>query len=224
MTCYIGWLVHFCSMAGRVETEAGKVLPANWERKDRPWFQDKSSVVERPASHLKHSISEKSTFQEAPRVAQPGGVKTLGLDINAFVPVCYQRASTSFQIFVQFLCTCFIFTVVFAVCKNWLGHIDLGKKQKGSNFASEKTVSAQKHDTEIIEELLHQHHTMASIMQSRLTNMQVCTYHNILRRTTFHPLFCTPWSCTNPENWNQAFYANLVSNPAQIRPMPWPPG
>lgn len=105
-------------MAGRVETEAAKVLPPNWERKDRPWFQDKSSVVERPPSHLKHSISEKSTFQEAPRVAQPGGVKTLGLDINAFVPVCCQRALTSFQIFVHFWFCCFKFIKSFAVCKS----------------------------------------------------------------------------------------------------------
>jgi hypothetical protein len=48
--------------------------------------------------------------------------------------------------------------------------------QKGSNIQSEKTISAAKHDTEIIEELLLQHHTMASIMQSRLTNMQVCVF------------------------------------------------
>jgi len=46
--------------------------------------------------------------------------------------------------------------------------------QKGSNFQSEKTISAAKHDTEIIDELLLQHHVMASIMQSRITNMQVC--------------------------------------------------
>ena len=117
-------------MAGRVETEAGKVLPANWERKDRPWFQDKSSVVERPASHLKHSISEKSTFQEAPRVAQPGGVKTLGLDINAFVPVCYQRTSTSFQNFLHFWCICFTFIVIFAVCKIDKGRLMLAKSRK----------------------------------------------------------------------------------------------
>jgi hypothetical protein len=48
--------------------------------------------------------------------------------------------------------------------------------QKGSNFQSEKTTSASKHDTEIIEELLLQHHVMSSIMQSRLTNMQVCVF------------------------------------------------
>lgn len=107
--------------------------------------------------------------------------------------------------------------------QNWQGQIDLGKKQKGSNFASDKTVSAQKHDTEIIEELLHQHHTMASIMQSRLTNMQVCTYHDIVRWTTFHPLFCTPWSCTNSE-LKLGLQPSLVSNPAQIRPMPPRPG
>lgn len=48
--------------------------------------------------------------------------------------------------------------------------------QKGSNFQSEKTTSASKHDTEIIEELLLQHHVMSSIMQSCLTNMQVCVF------------------------------------------------
>ncbi|CAK9232236.1 unnamed protein product [Sphagnum jensenii] len=48
-----------------------------------------------------------------------------------------------------------------------------GEVQKGISTTSEQTVSAVKHDTDIIEELMRQHHTMASIMQSRLTNMQV---------------------------------------------------
>ncbi len=48
-----------------------------------------------------------------------------------------------------------------------------GELQKGSGTTSDQTVSAMKHDTDIIEELMRQHHTMASIMQSRLTNMQV---------------------------------------------------
>ncbi len=48
-----------------------------------------------------------------------------------------------------------------------------GELQKGSGTKSDQTVSAMKHDADIIEELMRQHHTMASIMQSRLTNMQV---------------------------------------------------
>ncbi len=48
-----------------------------------------------------------------------------------------------------------------------------GELQKGSGTTSDQTVSAMKHDIDIIEELMRQHHTMASIMQSRLTNMQV---------------------------------------------------
>jgi hypothetical protein len=51
-----------------------------------------------------------------------------------------------------------------------------GEVQKGISTTSEQTVSAVKHDTDVIEELMRQHHTMASIMQSRLTNMQVQTW------------------------------------------------
>jgi katanin p80 WD40 repeat-containing subunit B1 len=82
-----------------------------------------------PRSYIAEKLfGERPGSRESP--ASGVGVKTLGLDINSFVP-------------------------------------------KGSNFQSEKTTSASKHDTEIIEELLLQHHVMSSIMQSRLTNMQV---------------------------------------------------
>lgn len=121
------------STTGRVETGTTKALLAQWERKEKSRLLEKSTLVEKPVvvekslSQPRSYVVEKSSSNEV----QSGGgaVKTLGLDINSFVP-------------------------------------------KGSSFQSEYTKSA-KQDTEIIEELLLQHHTMASIMQSRLTNMQV---------------------------------------------------
>ncbi|XP_024357566.1 katanin p80 WD40 repeat-containing subunit B1 homolog KTN80.4 isoform X2 [Physcomitrium patens] len=111
-----------------------KALLAQWERKEKPRLPENSAFVEKPVVVEKSMpeprsyVVEKSASHEAP--SGGGGVKTLGLDINSFVP-------------------------------------------KGSSLLSERKISAAKQDTEIIEELLLQHHTMASIMQSRLTNMQV---------------------------------------------------
>ncbi|KAG0554292.1 hypothetical protein KC19_12G080100 [Ceratodon purpureus] len=121
------------STTGRFEAGTTKALLAQWERKEKSRLLEKQTIVEKPVvlekslPQPRSYVVEKPGYHEAP---SSGGVKTLGLDINSFVP-------------------------------------------KGSNIQSEKTISAAKHDTEVIEELLLQHHTMASIMQSRLTNMQV---------------------------------------------------
>jgi katanin p80 WD40 repeat-containing subunit B1 len=135
------------STTGRIEVGTTKALLAQWERKEKsrlsekPNFvekpvvvekslpQPRSYVVEKPLPQSRNFVLEKAGFDERPP-SSGVGVRTLGLDINSFVP-------------------------------------------KGSNFQSEKKISAAKHDSEVIEELLLQHHTMASIMQSRLTNMQV---------------------------------------------------
>ncbi|KAG6551327.1 hypothetical protein Mapa_007113 [Marchantia paleacea] len=93
------------STTGRHEVPKPRGLIAHWERKERP------EVLPMP-SH-----------------ASNGGVKPLGLDINAYIP---------------------------------RGHMN-----------SEISGSSQFPDEDLIDKLMQQHHTMASIMQSRLTNMQV---------------------------------------------------
>ncbi|KAH9556503.1 hypothetical protein CY35_07G031700 [Sphagnum magellanicum] len=124
------------STTGRADSGRTRALHAQWERKDRPSFSEAprvlSSCPEIPhvSSGFPEMPSVSHTSSERSSISISGGVKTLGLDINSFVP-------------------------------------------KGISTTSEQTVSAVKHDTDIIEELMRQHHTMASIMQSRLTNMQV---------------------------------------------------
>ncbi|KAG0582551.1 hypothetical protein M758_3G068100 [Ceratodon purpureus] len=128
------------STTGRVEVGTTKALLAQWERKEKlrllekekPAVVEKPVVVEKPSQPRSYIAEKLFGDRSGSRDSPSGGaaVKTLGLDINSFVP-------------------------------------------KGSSFQSEKTTSASKHDTEIIEELLLQHHVMSSIMQSRLTNMQV---------------------------------------------------
>jgi len=124
------------STTGRADSGRTKALLAQWERKDRPSFSEATHVpnscleMPRVSSSFSEVPPALDIYSEVPSVSINGGVKTLGLDINSFVP-------------------------------------------KGSGTTSDQTVSAMKHDTDIIEELMRQHHTMASIMQSRLTNMQV---------------------------------------------------
>lgn len=84
------WLndLHF---AGRVEAGTTKTLLAQWERKEKSRLQEKPAIVEKPVISEKSLpqprsfVVEKAGFHEAP---SSGGVKTLGLDINSFVPVC----------------------------------------------------------------------------------------------------------------------------------------
>ncbi|CAN5968137.1 unnamed protein product [Sphagnum jensenii] len=124
------------STTGRADSGRTKALLAQWERKDRPSFSEATHVpnscleMPRVSSSFSEVPPALDIYSEVPSVSINGGVKTLGLDINSFVP-------------------------------------------KGSGTTSDQTVSAMKHDTDIIDELMRQHHTMASIMQSRLTNMQV---------------------------------------------------
>jgi hypothetical protein len=93
-------------LAGRVEVGTTKALLAQWERKEKSRLQEKPAVVEKPVvvekpSQPRSYIAEK-LFGERPgsreSPASGVGVKTLGLDINSFVPVC------SFELLVWCFC------------------------------------------------------------------------------------------------------------------------
>lgn len=91
-------------MAGRIEVGTTKALLAQWERKEKsrlsekPTFvekpvvvekslpQPRSYVVEKPSPQPRSYVVENAGFDERPSTG--GGVRTLGLDINSFVPVC----------------------------------------------------------------------------------------------------------------------------------------
>lgn len=100
-------------MAGRVEVGRTKALLAQWERKDKPSPAEKLNlekhnyvvekltyvtekpnyVVEKPnfvvekPSQERPQYLEKSSYQEVSSGTTTSGVRTLGLDINSFVPV-----------------------------------------------------------------------------------------------------------------------------------------
>lgn len=88
-------------MAGRIEVGTTKALLAQWERKEKsrlsekPTFVEKPVVLEKSLPQPRSFVVEKAGFDERP--SSGGGVKTLGLDINSFVPVCF------FEIFVSYL-------------------------------------------------------------------------------------------------------------------------
>jgi len=115
-------------LAGRIEVGTTKALLAQWERKEKsrlsekPTFvekpvvvekslpqprsfvvekslpQSRSFVVEKSLPQSRSFVVEKAGFDERP--SGGGGVKTLGLDINSFVPVCF------FEIFLSYLSSC----------------------------------------------------------------------------------------------------------------------
>jgi hypothetical protein len=82
-------------LAGRIEA-----LLAQWERKEKSRRLEKPTIVEKPVvlekslPQPRSFVVEKAGFHEAPS----SGVKTLGLDINSFVPVCFLEP------FVLYLC------------------------------------------------------------------------------------------------------------------------
>lgn len=84
-------------MAGRVEVGTTKALLAQWERKEKSKLQEKPVVVEKPVVMEKPSHQPRSFVVEKPgsldAPSSGGGVKTLGLDINSFVPVCFYELS-----------------------------------------------------------------------------------------------------------------------------------
>ena len=98
------WLI-LLILTGRVEVGSTKALLAQWERKEKsrsvekekPAVVEKPVVVEKPSPQPRSYIAEKlfgdrSTSRDRdPPTASGGGVKTLGLDINSFVPVCFLK-------------------------------------------------------------------------------------------------------------------------------------
>ena len=79
-------------LTGRIEAGTTKALLAQWERKEKSRLLEKPTIVEKPVVLEKSLpqptsfVVEKASFHEAP---SSGGVKTLGLDINSFVPVWF---------------------------------------------------------------------------------------------------------------------------------------
>ena len=95
-------------MAGRFEAGTTKALLAQWERKEKSRLLEKQTIVEKPVvlekslPQPRSYVVEKPGYHEAP---SSGGVKTLGLDINSFVPVC------SLEPLLSYLCH-YLFKVV----------------------------------------------------------------------------------------------------------------
>jgi hypothetical protein len=87
------------STTGRADSGRTKALLAQWERKDRPSFSEATHVpnscleMPRVSSSYSEIPPALDIYSEVPSVSINGGVKTLGLDINSFVPVGTTPAS-----------------------------------------------------------------------------------------------------------------------------------
>jgi hypothetical protein len=87
------------NVAGRADSGRTKALLAQWERKDRPNFSVATHVpnscleMPRVSSSFSEIPPALDIYSEVPSVSINGGVKTLGLDINSFVPVGTTPAS-----------------------------------------------------------------------------------------------------------------------------------
>jgi hypothetical protein len=86
-------------VAGRADSGRTRALHAQWERRDRPSFSEAPRVlsscpeIPRVSSGFPEMPSLSHTSSERSSISISGGVKTLGLDINSFVPVGTTGAS-----------------------------------------------------------------------------------------------------------------------------------
>ncbi len=86
-------------VAGRADSGRTRPLHAQLERKDRPSFSEAPRVlsscpeIPRVSGGFPEMPSVSHTSSERSSISISGGVKTLGLDINSFVPVGTTGAS-----------------------------------------------------------------------------------------------------------------------------------
>jgi hypothetical protein len=91
----VAWLSNIL-LAGRVEVGTTKALLGQWERKEKSRREEKPALVEKPVVVVEKPLHqpqrsfvvEKQSGSLDTVPSGGGGGRTLGLDINSFVPVC----------------------------------------------------------------------------------------------------------------------------------------